>query len=158
MSADSFEFDPAPGYTKPTHTYGDEFGDEFHAPEVKELLASYARFTQRGVTLAGGQGVLKAGTVLAQKASDKKYYVYASGGSDGLQTPLGILRTDRDTTPNGTATDCLGNLVISGIVDLTQLSGTDSTGLVTGAVGGLGSATVNALNGRVDAVVDQFIF
>lgn len=42
MAQDSFEFDPVPSYTKPTHQFGRSFGDEFHAPSDDELLASYA--------------------------------------------------------------------------------------------------------------------
>src|SRR5262245_19120380 len=95
---DSREFDYVPSYTKPTHEYGKQLGDEFHAPIVKELLQSYARFTQRGVTLASGQGVLNAGTVLARKTSDGKYYAYVASQSDGRQTALGLLRHARDTT------------------------------------------------------------
>lgn len=158
---DSSEFDPVPGYTKPTHEYGQEFGDEFHAPRVLELLKSYARFTQRGVTLAGGQGVIATGTVLAQNASDGKYYVYAAAGSGGKQNALGVLRDQRDTTPNGTSTDCLGNLVISGVLDLALLSGTDTTSKVSAALGGIGSGTtgvITQLNARVDSVNGLFIF
>ncbi len=158
---DSFEFDQLPGYVKPTHVYGEEFGDEFHAPRVRELLQSYARFTQRGVTLAGGQGVLKTGTVLARKTSDGKYYAYAATASDGTQVALGLLRDSRDTTPNGTATDCLGNLVVSGIVDLGQVSGTDTASLILSTGGGIGSGAtgvVTQLNARVDVVNQYFVF
>ena len=175
MANDSFPVDPVPGYTKPTHEYGRTFGDEFHAPAVDELLASYARFTQRGVTLAGGQGVLLAGYVLARKTSDKKYYIYKNTASDGTQIPLGVLREERDTgggnsTVKATGEDCLGNLVTSGILNLAMLSGTDTTALIsTGSGGdpvvtgpmGIGSAAggvVTLLNARVDTAVSQFIF
>jgi hypothetical protein len=169
---DSFEFDYIPGYTKPTHEYGTEFGDEFHAPRVAELLKSYARFTQFGVTLAGGQGVLPTGCALAQKTSDKKYYLYAASQSDGRQNCLGFLRDARDTggtnSPSGkVATDCLGNIVVGGILDLTLLSGTDTASLVTAAGGGIGSSAaagssgggvVTQLKGRVDTVNNLFYF
>lgn len=158
---DSFEFNQLPGYVKPTHEYGTEFGDEFHAPKVKELLQSYARFTQRGVTLAGGQGVLVTGTVLARKTADGKYYAYSAAANDGRQTALGLLRDSRDTTPGGVSTDCLGNLVISGIVDLAQVSGTDTTSLILSTGGGVGSGTTGViaqLNARVDLVNELFVF
>lgn len=163
---DSFEFDYVPGFTKPTHEYGTTFGDEFHAPKVAELLKSTTGYRQRGVTLAGGQGVLPTGCALAQKTSDGKYYVYASGGSGGLQTCLGFLRDARDTggtaSPAGkVATDCLGNLVYSGALDLTLVSGTDTASLVSGTGGGIGSGAtgvVTQLNGRVDQVYGAFIF
>lgn len=49
-----------------------------------ELLYSTAGFTQKGVTLKGGQGVLLLGTVLGRKTGDKKYYKYADDGSAGV--------------------------------------------------------------------------
>jgi len=99
---DSAEFDYSPGFQKPTHTYGAGFGDEFHAEAVQELLASVsAGYTQRGVTLAGGQGYLSTGTVLAKHAASGKYFVYFAGATDGRQTPLGVLRDGRDTGGNG---------------------------------------------------------
>jgi len=166
---DSREFDYIPSYVKPTHEYGKQLGDEFHAPIVKELLASYARFTQRGVTLAGGQGVLPTGCVLARKTTDGKYYAYSAAGSTGLNVALGLLRDARDTSPGGVATDCLGNLVISGIVDLGQVSGTDTQSLVLSTGGGVGqgiqgvlgatvTGAVQQLNGRIDTVNQLFVF
>src|ERR1700761_3734135 len=94
---DSFEFDPIPGYNKGTHEYGSPYGDEFHAEAVQELLLSYAGFTQRGVTLAGGQGVLPTGTILARHTASGKYFSYQPGATDGRQTPVGVLRDGRDT-------------------------------------------------------------
>lgn len=171
---DSFEFDYTPSYVKPTHEYGTEYGtsgyaNQFLAPKVAELLKSYARFSQRGVTLAGGQGVLSTGCVLAQQTANQKYYAYSATASDGTQTALGILRDGRDTggtsSPSGkTSADCLGNLVFTGVVDITLLSGTDTTSLVsggTGTGGGIGLGTtgvVKQLNGRVDLVAGMFIF
>ena len=114
-----------------------------------ELLASYARFTQRGVTLAGGQGVLRAGTVLGpEDVRTRSTTSTLRQARTARMSPLGILREDRDTSPGGTSTDCLGNLVTSGIVNLAMLSGTDTTSLVSGTsgtnpVGGFGAATVS---------------
>lgn len=167
---DSYEPGYIPGYTKPTHEYGQEFGDEFHAPRVQELLKSYHRFTQFGVTLAGGQGLLPTGCAIAQKASDKKYYLYAATQTDGRQNCQGFLRDARDTgggnSPTGKlSTDTQGNIVVGGILDLTLLSGTDSTSLITGAGGGIGSSTaagssgggvITQLKGRVD--VNNFFY
>lgn len=101
---DSFEYNYPPGYQKPTHEYGQPYGDEFHAEVVFELLASTAGYHQRGVTLAPGQGVLPTGTVLARATSNGLYYAYNSGGAtDGRQTPLGVLRDGRDTGGPGYA-------------------------------------------------------
>lgn len=155
---DSTEFDYIPGYTKPTHEFGTPFGDEFHAERVDELLASMVAYRQRGVTLAGGQGVLPTGCVLARQTANGKYYAYNSQASDGTQTPLGLLRNARDCggvgSPAGKpSTDCLGNLVWSGAVFLALISGTDSTSLIPQAAGGFGSGTAGAftlLKGRLD--------
>lgn len=50
----------------------------------------YARDT---AVIAQGQGVLVTGTVLAQRTSDSKYVVAATGTSDGSQTATAILFT-----------------------------------------------------------------
>lgn len=145
---DSFEQLPVPSFTKPTHTYGETFGDEFHTPVVRELLGSTKGWRQRGVVLAGGQGILPTGTVLGQRTSDKKYVVYKSGNSDGSQTPLGFLRHAADTGGTGStiaATDVLGNLIYSGVVK-------------TAVASGLDSGAITALNGRTDAAAGFFIF
>jgi hypothetical protein len=60
----AYEKIPVPGFTSPTDTYVDQ-----------ELLYSAVGYTQKGVTIAGGQGILPIGTVLGRKTSDKKYYV-----------------------------------------------------------------------------------
>lgn len=184
MPADSFEFDYVPGYVKPSHEYGQPFGDEFHAEAVQELLYSTAGYTQRGVTLAGGQGVLPTGTIIARHTNSGKYFSYNSGASDGRQTALGVLRDARDTggpgasslsaynsntsgvNPDGItlaggsivfpaspagnlAQDCLGNLVIRGLLNASLVSGTDSVSLVSGTGGGVGQPVLTALGARV---------
>lgn len=115
--ATAYEKLPVPGFTSPT--------SEFTDPEI---LYSYARFTQKGVTLAGGQGILPAGTVLGRKTSDKKYYVYDNNASDGTQVARGVLRRAVDTGADSSG-DQLGNLVISGILKLSLVSGADSSAL-----------------------------
>lgn len=169
---DSFEYDFVPAYTKPTHEYGQEYtaagpySSQFLAPVVRELLKSYAAFTQRGVTLGGGQGILPTGTVLAQRTSNQLYYAYSAAASDGTQTALGVLRDARDTggssDPTGkVSTPCLGNLVIRGILDLTLVSGTDTASLIPGTGGGIGSGLTGVkaqLMARIDNVNSLFIF
>jgi hypothetical protein len=100
---DSYEFDYAPGYVKPTHEYGQGYGDEFHAEAVQELLLSYAGFTQRGVTLAAGQGVLPTGCIIARHIASGRYFSYQPGATDGRQIPVGVLRDSRDTGGPGAA-------------------------------------------------------
>lgn len=179
--SDSFEFDYTPGFSKNTHEYGTEFGDEFHAPAVVELLASMVAYRQRGVTLAGGQGVLPTGSVLARLTATGKYYLFNQGASDGRGVAVGVLRDGRDTGGPGYAslstyntgtglslaggtqvfaaspagkpqTDCQANLVYSGSLNLSALSGTDVGNLVVGPVGGFGSTASQAqgqLGGRI---------
>lgn len=183
---DSTEFDYVPGYTKPTHEYGQTFGDEFHAEAVQELLLSTAGFTQRGVTLAGGQGVLPTGTIIARHTASGKYFAYISGATDGRQVAIGVLRDARDTggpgaaslaaynsntngvNPDGitlvggtyvppaspagkVAVDCLGNMVIRGILNAAVVSGTDTTSLIpnTNGLGSAAGAAVPTLSARI---------
>lgn len=129
-----YEKIPVPGYTQ---------GDTFTDPE---LLYSTARFTQKGVTLAGGQGVLKAGTLLGRKTSDKKYYVYDNVKADGTEVARGVLRRGVDTGPAG-STDQLGNIVVSGILKNSMISGA-GTNAITDAVADL--------NAKVDSVMGTF--
>jgi hypothetical protein len=162
-SNDSFEFDYTPGYTKPTHEYGAPFGDEFHAESVQELLLSTVGYSQRGVTLLGGQGVLPTGTVLAKQTSSGKYVIFdpAALTGAGAAVALGILRDSRDTgsgangptgnanpvSPAGKAAgDCQGNLVYRGILNANLISGTDTTSLLPAGQtgGGIGSGANGA--------------
>src|ERR1700731_727333 len=141
---DSFEFDPSPGATRPTHEFGTPVGtagyqDQFLTEAVQELLASTVAYRQRGVTLAGGQGVLPTGCVLAQNTATGLYYVHTSGGSNGQNVPVGILRDARNTSPNGVSTACQGNLVWSGALNASLISGTDTTSLAPGFGCGIGS-------------------
>jgi Bacteriophage lambda head decoration protein D len=169
---DSFEFDYIPTYTKPTHEYGQEYSQagsysqQFLAPVVRELLKSMVAYRQRGVTLAGGQGILPTGCVLAQQTSSQLYYAYNATASDGTQIALGLLRDARDTGGTGdptgkTSTSCLGNLIFSGTVDLSLVSGTDTASLVPNTGGGIGSGATGVktqLNARIDQSVGYFIF
>jgi Bacteriophage lambda head decoration protein D len=102
-SNDSFEFDYTPGYQKPTHEYGAPYGDEFHAEVVYELLLSMQGYTQRGITLAAGQGMIPTGTILARCSGNGKWYQYSSGATDGRGVALGVLRDSRDTGGSGYA-------------------------------------------------------
>lgn len=135
---------PAPGFTSPTGTVTDD-----------ELLYSTAGFTQKGVTLAGGQGVIPLGHFLGRKTSDKKWYKYNNGASDGTEVCRGILRTAVDTgtggaPPTGTNRDMQGNIVIQGIVKASKIvSGAGSNNFVD---------ALTDLNARRDTVLDTFTF
>jgi hypothetical protein len=132
MATASYQKIPTPGYTSPTHTFTDD-----------EILASSTgRFTQWGITIAGGQGILPAGCVMGRKTADKKYYVYNNSGSGGIDTARGVLRRAVDTGPAGSP-DQQGNIVISGIIKLSKVSGADS-------------AALTDLGATVDSVLDTF--
>lgn len=133
MATTAYEIIPVPQYTSPTQTFTDP-----------EILYSTAAFTQKGVTIAGGQGVLAAGTLLAQKASDKKYYAYNNAGSGGIDVARGVLRRPCDTGAAGSA-DQLGNIVIQGILKLALIVGADA-------------AALTDLGANVDAVRGTFKF
>jgi hypothetical protein len=177
---DSFEFDYPPGYVKPTHEYGTPYGDEFHAEVVQELMLSMAGYTQRGVTLAAGQGVLPSGCIIARHTASGKYFAYNPAATDGRQLALGVLRDGRDTGGPGAAsvsaynsgtagvnpdaitlagtssvnfpasasgkaaTDCLGNMVVRGILNANVVSGADTTSLIPNT-NGLGSGAAGAV-------------
>lgn len=125
----AYEKIPVPGVTT---------GPEYTDPEI---LYSYAGFTQKGVTLAAGQGILPAGTVLGRKTSDKKYYVYNNAGSGGVEVARGVLRRGVDTGASGATVDQLANIVIAGILKNSAVSGADSSALTD-----LG-ATVDSVRG-----------
>lgn len=110
---------PVPGYVNPTADYTEP-----------EILYSTAAFTQKGVTIAAGQGVLAAGTVLGRKTADKKYYAYSNALADGREQASGVLRRAVDTgLVAGAANDQLGNMVIMGILKLALLVGNDAAAM-----------------------------
>lgn len=113
--------------------------------EDGELLYSTARFTQKGVTLAAGQGPLPLGTLLAQRTTDKKWVKYDNGGADGAGVCRGVLRRGVDTGPDVNAHEYQGNIVISGILKLSLVQGLDS------------AATAD-LNARTDDSFGTFTF
>ena len=144
FSQDSYENLGMPG-TQAGHQWGVQLGDEFSSTQVEEPLVSLNAYLQHGVVLASGQGVLRAGTVVGRRTSDNKYLAYASGHSDGTQTPIGFLRRTVDTT-NG---DVLANVLVRAEVryDLAYS-------------GGLDANAITALVGRVayDGGLKVFIF
>lgn len=118
---------PAPGLFK-----GPQTTDE-------ELLYSHDHnYQQKGVTLEPGQGVLLAGTILAQKATTKRYVKYVSGGADGAGTALGLLRktTDTGTDSSSAATLWMGNILGAGFVKLSLVQAANSGVTLTSVLGG----------------------
>lgn len=115
-----------------------------------ELLASAVGYTQWGVTLAGGQGVLPLGTLLARKTSDKKWYKYDNAGSGGVEVVRGILRQSVDTGASGATTDFQANIVTMGVVKNSLVSAANASAAIT--------AAVTTLAARRDTVLDTFHF
>ncbi len=124
---------PVPGFTNPTADYVDP-----------EILYSTVGFTQKGVTLGSGQGVLAAGTVLGMRTSDKKYYAYDNAKGDGTQVARGVLRRPVDTGNTvSAANDQVSNIVIAGILKWGLVVGADAAALTD-----LG-ATVDTVRGTM---------
>ncbi|GEM_PF-2736893 len=69
----------------------------FVMADVSILVDGYdsKRFTE---PIKSGIGILKRGTLMAQNSSDKLWYPYDPNGSNGLNTPRGILLSDVDTS------------------------------------------------------------
>lgn len=110
---------PVPGYVNPTSDYVDP-----------EILYSTVGFTQKGVTIGSGQGVLQAGTILGQKTADKKYYAYNNANADGTQVARGVLRRPVDTGLTvSAANDQVSNIVIAGILKYPLIVGVDAAAL-----------------------------
>ena len=116
--------------------------------EVKsdEILGSYARFTQKGLTLKGGSGVLEAGTLLKVSSTAKKY----EGSTAAADAHVGVLRLAVDTSDG----DHTANYVTSGIVKLSKLKYANGTAVPSGDY----AAIATALNGRIDAVHQYLVF
>lgn len=121
---------PAPGYAK-----GGQTIDE-------ELLFSTVGYTQKGVTLKPGQGVLRLGTLLAQDPTTKKY-VKTTDASKAL----GFLRLTVNTGTDEDGQAYLGNIVHMGLLKLAHLKSANS-----------GVSLDGILNGRVNEVEGFFKF
>ncbi|WP_319201359.1 hypothetical protein [uncultured Ilyobacter sp.] len=65
------------------------------------------------VTIAGGQGEIAHGQVMAVNTTDGKYYIYASAGINGLDTLIGVYTGETITS----AEDFNGSVTTSAVVD-----------------------------------------
>lgn len=95
---------PAPG----VHQIGQVVPD-------REVLYSMHGYTQKGVTLKPGQGVLKAGTILVQDSASKQYVAAKDATS---VTARGFLRQTVDTGSTADSHPMLGNVIEQGMVKL----------------------------------------
>lgn len=121
---------PAPGYRSGGGVIDDE------------LLFSTAGYTQKGVTLKPGQGVLLLGTLLKQDATSKQYVRATASDAQG------VLRQSVDTGTDPAGQVWQGNIVIQGLLKLAKVSAANSGVNVSGGV----------LGSRVDAVQGYFKF
>jgi len=120
---------PAPGYAKSATSVDDE------------LLFSTVGYTQKGVTLKPGQGVLLLGTLIKQDPSTKHYVVATDNTAEGLLRQT----TDTGTDPDGQAWQA--NIVLTGIAKLAKVSSANS-----------GVTLTNVLGARVNSVIGTFKF
>lgn len=106
----------------------------------EELLYSHDHnYTQKGVTLLSGQGVLKRGTFLSRDPATKKYIKQTD---PALVT--GLLRKTTDTGTSVTDQGWMGNILYGAIVQLALVTDANSGVAVTSAVLG---GTVNVAEG-----------
>jgi len=120
---------PAPGY----RTGGGVIDDE--------LLFSTHAFSQKGVTLKPGQGVLLLGTLIKQDPTSKQYV--KATGSDAQ----GVLRQSVDTGTDPQGQVWQGNIVTMGQLKLSKMQAANS-----------GVTLTSVLGARVDAVQGYFKF
>lgn len=119
---------PGPGYATGDSTVDDE------------LMFSMAGYTQKGVTLKPGQGVLLLGTLIKQDPATKMYV-------KATTAPEGVLRKTTDTGSSETGQRWQGNIVLAGFLKLSKMSAANS-----------GVTLTNVLAGQVNAVQGYFKF
>lgn len=121
---------PAPGYRTGGGVIDDELQFSTHA------------FSQKGVTLKPGQGVLLLGTLIKQDTATKQYVRANASNAEG------ILRQSVDTGTDPAGQVWQGNIVTMGQLKLSKIIAANSGVTVTGGV----------LGSRVDAVQGYFKF
>lgn len=119
---------PAPTYVQSETTVDDE------------LLASTVGYTQKGVTLKPGQGVLLLGTLIAQDPTTKKYIKVTSDAE-------GLLRQTVDTGDTESAQGWQANILLTGLAKLDKVSSANS---------GVTLSTV--LGAQINTVIGLFKF
>lgn len=120
---------PAPGYAKGTSTVDDE------------LLYSTVGYTQKGVTLKPGQGVLLLGTLLKQDSATKQYVKATDSTAEG------VLRQTTDTGTDANGQVWQGNIVLMGLLKLDRVTAANS-----------GVTLTNVLGARTNSVRNTFKF
>jgi len=133
---------PGNAMIAPHYRVGNEVLDD-------EIMYSMAGYTQKGVTLAPGQGILLGGTLLGRVTATKLWKAYNNSASDGTEVARGILRKSVDTGLDANAVAFQANIVIQGIVKNSKVSGAGATAI---------ASAVADLNARQDTVFDTFTF
>lgn len=93
--------------------------------EVKEknVLVVKRYLGDARVTIAGGQGEIKTGQIMALGEADGKMYIYDSSGTGGKEIAVGVFTEDAITSTD----DFIGSITQSAIVDINLLEGADLT-------------------------------
>jgi len=107
-----------------------------------EIMYSMQGYTQKGVTLKPGQGVLLGGTFITRDDATKQY-VKTTTAADAE----GILRKTVDTGTDSAAKKFLGNIVVMGIVKLAAVKAANS-----------GVTLTSVLNANVNESLGYFKF
>lgn len=122
---------PGPGYATTGSTVDDE------------LMYSMIGYTQKGVTLKPGQGVLLLGSFLAKDAATKMY-VAAPAGTNAE----GVLRQTTDTGLDINGQRWQANIVLMGLLKLAKVAAANSSGLTL----------TNVLSAKVNTTMGFFKF
>lgn len=122
---------PAPGYRSGGGVVDDEL-----------LFSTEGGFTQKGVTLTPGEGVLLLGTLLTRDSGTKKYKRGTAANA------VGILRQTIDTGTDPAGQVWQGNIVLTGLLKFSKVSAANSGQNISGGV----------LGSRVDPIQGYFKF
>lgn len=120
---------PAPSYTSSATSVDDE------------LLYSTVGYTQKGVTLKPGQGVLLLGTLIKRDSATKMYVKATDNTAEGLLRQT----TDTGTDPSGAAWQA--NIVITAIAKHEKVVAANS-----------GVTLTSVLGAQVNTVIGTFKF
>lgn len=113
----------------------------------EEILFSYVGFTQKGLTVISGAGVLKTGTALKVSGTPGKY---TGAAKADVADVVAILRKDVDATSQ----DMLANYVLHGTLKGVMVKYTDDDTLSAGELAAL--ATV--LGGKYNPIHDTLSY
>lgn len=116
------------------------FGNSIPAPDFRrggvavddEILYSANDYTQKGVTLKPGQGVLLGGTLLTKDSATKKYVK-----TTDPTKAVGLLRKTTDTGSSEDAQVWQANILYAGLVKLSAVKAANSGVTLTNVLKGI---------------------